>query len=111
MTTKKLNYYGHSFHGDNHDSYEFAEFLSDPYPRSKLRKVKLVQSKDYNHNPRLPYYLVEYKGERYQAVSDPLRDNVLIVNDLRKRNFLKERIKLYEIGRDMMDVRYGRGNW
>lgn len=110
MTAKKLNYYGHSFLADDHEYYEFAEFLSDPY-LSKLRKVKIVQEKFYNRNLRLPYYIVEYKGERYQAVSNPLRKNVLVVNDLRKRNFLKERIRMYEIGCDMMDVRYGRGNW
>ena len=110
MTTKKLNYYGHSFRGDDHEYYEFAEFLSDPY-LSKLRKVKIVQEKFYNRNLHLPYYIVEYKGERYQAVSNPLRQNVLVVNDLRKRNFLKDRIRLYDLGVLMMDVRYGRGNW
>lgn len=110
MTTKKLNYYGHSFHGDNHDSYEFAEFYSDPY-LSKLRKVKIVQEKYYNRNMNLPYFIVEYKGERYQAVRNPFRQNVLVVNDLRKRNFLKDRIRLYDEGVLMMDVRYGRGNW
>ena len=110
MTTKKLNYYGHSFHGDNHDIYEFAELLSDPY-LSKLRKVKIVQEKYYNRNMHLPYFIVEYKGERYQAVRNPFRENVLVVNDLRKRDFLKDRIRMYDEGVLMMDVRYGRGNW
>lgn len=110
MVYKKYNYLGHSFLADDHNTYEFAELLSDPY-LSKLRKVKIVQEKYYNRKMHLPYFIVEYKGERYQAVRDPFRKNVLVVNDLRKRNFLKDRIRMYDEGMLMMDVRYGRGNW